>query len=77
MMSDRKPHGMSGFRAIRSPCAAEEVGIAYEHAPVTFREDSKDPASLAIDPNGRIPVLARAQTQMLQRRGCTLEFAAL
>ncbi len=62
MMSERKPYGMSGPGAIRSRCAVEEVGIEYEHVPVTFREDSKDPESLAINPNDRIPALARAQT---------------
>ena len=56
-MSRPTLYGISGSRAIRSLWAIEEVGIDYEHVPVTYGEDSKDPEYLEVNPNGRIPAL--------------------
>jgi glutathione S-transferase len=56
-MSKPKLYGISGSRALRSIWAMEEVAIDYEHVPVNFMEESKDPDYLAVNPNGRIPAL--------------------
>jgi len=56
-MSKPKLYGISGSRALRSIWAMEEVEIDYEHVPVNFMEESKDPDYLAVNPNGRIPAL--------------------
>ncbi len=50
-------HGISSSRAFRSIWAAEEIGLDYQHVATSFREDSKQPGYLAINPNGRIPAL--------------------
>ncbi len=42
---------------MRSIWAAEEVGVDYELIPTSFLEESKTSEYLAINPNGRIPVL--------------------
>lgn len=56
-MSKPTLYGISSSRAFRSIWAIEEVGIDYDHVATTFKEDSKAPAFLAINPNGRIPAL--------------------
>lgn len=46
-MSKPKLFGISGSRALRSIWAIEEVGIDYEHVPVSFGADSKESTYLA------------------------------
>ena len=50
-------YGISNSRAFRSVWAAEEIGLEYEHVGTSFREDSKAPEYLEVNPNGRIPAL--------------------
>ena len=50
-MTKPKLYGIAGSRAHRSLWAIEEVGIDYEHVPVSFLEDSKTPKYLAINPS--------------------------
>jgi glutathione S-transferase len=56
-----KIYGTPGSRAIRSLWMAEElkreVGMAYELVPTHFMKDAKQPAYLAINPNGRVPAM--------------------
>jgi glutathione S-transferase len=50
-------HGIPRSRAFRNLWAAEEAGVAYENIATDFTEGVKQPAYLAINPNGRIPAL--------------------
>ena len=50
-------HGAPRSRTFRNLWAAEEAGVAYENIPVDFKEGSKAPAFLALNPNGRIPAI--------------------
>jgi glutathione S-transferase len=56
-MHKPKLFGISASRALRAIWGIEEVGIDYEHVPVTFGADSKAADYLAVNPNGRIPTL--------------------
>ena len=50
-------YGAPRSRTFRVMWAAEELGLPYENIPVDFAEGSKQPAFLAINPNGRIPAI--------------------
>jgi glutathione S-transferase len=50
-------YGTSRSRALRAVWGLEETGLAYEHIATGFGPESKTPEYLAINPNGRIPVL--------------------
>ena len=52
-----KIHGIPRSRAFRSLWAAEEAGVPYESIATNFSEDVKQPAYLAVNPNGRIPAI--------------------
>lgn len=53
-----KIYGVAASRAIRPLWAAEELGIAYEHIPVHYRDAAlKAPAYLALNPNGTVPAI--------------------
>jgi glutathione S-transferase len=71
-MGERKLYGMSGSRALRSLWAIEEVGIEYEHVPISFREESKEPAYLAVNPNGRIPALVDGDLTLFESMAINL-----
>ncbi len=51
-----KIYGVAQSRAIRVLWMAHELGIAFEHVPQNFVGE-KGPEFLAINPNGRIPVI--------------------
>ena len=56
-------------RALRSIWAAEEVGVDYELISTSYREESKTPDYLAINPNGRIPALVAWRSRTLRVDG--------
>ncbi|MBI1181474.1 MAG: glutathione S-transferase family protein [Alphaproteobacteria bacterium] len=60
-MAAVKIYGTSGSRALRSLWMAEELkreaGFEYELVPTHFMKDAKQPAYLAINPNGRVPAM--------------------
>jgi glutathione S-transferase len=74
-MSKTKLYGISGSRAHRSLWAIEEVGIDYEHVPVSFKEDSKAPEYLAINPNGRVPALVDGDVTLFESMAINLYLA--
>ncbi len=74
-MSKTKLYGISGSRAHRSLWAIEEVGIEYEHVPVSFKEDSKAPEYLAINPNGRVPALVDGDVTLFESMAINLYLA--
>ena len=74
-MSKPTIYGISASRAIRSIWAIEEVGIDFEHQPVSFREDSKTPEYLAVNPNGRIPALVDGDVRLFESMAINLYLA--
>jgi len=51
-------YGMPASRAFRCLWAAHELGLAYESVPYSFLgPETKEPAYLAINPNGSIPAI--------------------
>lgn len=71
-MTKPKLYGISGSRALRSIWAMEEVGIDYEHIPVSFRDDSKSAEYLAVNPNGRIPALIDGDVRLFESMAINL-----
>ena len=65
-MSRPKLFGISGSRALRSIRAIEQVGIEYEHVPVSYGADSKISTYPAVNPNGRIPALVDGDLQLFE-----------
>ncbi len=70
-----KLYGTPGSRALRSIWAAEEVGVDYELIPTSFLEESKTPAYLAINPNGRIPALVDGELELFESMAINLYLA--
>jgi glutathione S-transferase len=68
-------YGISGSRALRAIWGIEEVGIAYEHVPVSYGADSKSAAHLAVNPNGRIPALVDGDLQLFESMAINLYLA--
>jgi len=56
-MSKMTLYGVSQSRAARCLWALEETGLPYNHVKTVMRKDTNAPEFLAINPNGRIPVL--------------------
>ena len=52
-----KLYGIPGSRAARNIWALEETGLPYERIDVVMRKETGTPEFLAVNPNGRIPVL--------------------
>jgi glutathione S-transferase len=58
-MSALRIYGVARTRAFRALWAAEEVGVAYEHLPIEIGgAGARTPEFLALNPNGRLPVIA-------------------
>ena len=74
-MSKPKLFGISGSRALRATWGIEEVGIEYEHVPVTYGADSKAADYLAVNPNGRIPALLDGDLQLFESMAINLYLA--
>lgn len=74
-MSKITLYGMSGSRAQRSLWALEEIGVDYEQVVVDFKEGSKAPEYLAINPNGRIPALVDGDLTMCESMAINLYLA--
>lgn len=74
-MSKPKLFGISGSRALRSIWAIEEIGIDYEHVPVSFGADSKESTYLAVNPNGRVPALVDGDLQLFESMAINMYLA--
>jgi glutathione S-transferase len=70
-----KLYGTKVSRAMRSIWAAEEVGVDYEWIPTSFREESKTPEYLALNPNGRIPALVDGELVLFESMAINLYLA--
>jgi glutathione S-transferase len=57
-MSSLSIYGVARTRAFRALWMAEELGIAYEHLPIEIGDaGARTPEFLALNPNGRLPVI--------------------
>ena len=74
-MAKPKLFGISGSRALRSLWAIEEVGIDYEHVPVTYGADSKQASYLSVNPNGRVPALSDGELHLFESMAINLYLA--
>lgn len=53
-----KVYAFSTPNSVRIPIALEELGLPYEIEPINVRKgEQKDPAYLAVNPNGKVPVI--------------------
>ena len=52
-----KLYGTVMSRAGRAAWALEELGLKYEHVPISFQGDTRKPEYLKINPNGHIPAI--------------------
>jgi glutathione S-transferase len=68
-------YGMSRSRAFRCLWMLEELGLEYEHIPTNFVGENKEPAYLAINPNGRIPTLIDGDTVLWESMAINLYLA--
>jgi glutathione S-transferase len=71
-MTKPKLYGISGSRALRAIWGMEEVGIDYEHVPVSYGADSKAGDYLSVNPNGRIPALIDGDLQLFESMAINL-----
>ena len=74
-MSKPRLYGISSSRALRAIWGMEEVGIDYEHVPVTYGADSKAGDYLTVNPNGRIPALIDGDLQLFESMAINLYLA--
>jgi glutathione S-transferase len=57
-MSDLRIYGIARTRAFRALWVAMELGLPFEHLPIEIGDaGAKSPEFLAINPNGRLPVI--------------------
>jgi glutathione S-transferase len=52
-----KLYGTRSSRAARSMWALEELGLKYEHVPLSTQGDSRKPEYLKVNPKGHVPAL--------------------
>src|SRR5690349_11836291 len=75
-MSGLKIYGVARTRAFRALWIAEELGLAYEHVPVEIGETgARTPEFLAINPNGRLPLIADDDFVLSESLAITLYLA--
>ena len=70
-------YGTAGSRAFRSIWAAEEINLAYEHVPTSFRGDNQAEVYLRINPNGRIPALVDGDLTLFESMAINLYLETL
>ena len=71
-----KIYGTAASRAARPLWVAQELGLVYEHIPVSYLGGAtKTPEFLALNPNGRIPVVDDDGVQVWESMACALYLA--
>jgi len=69
-------YGVARTRAFRALWIAEELGIAYEHVPIEIGEEgARTPEFLALNPNGRLPVIVDGDFVLSESLAITLYLA--
>lgn len=75
-MSSLQIYGIARTRAFRALWVAKEVGVAYEHLPIEIGDTgAKTPEFLAINPNGRLPVIVDDGFVLFESLAITLYLA--
>lgn len=75
-MSDLRIYGIARTRAFRALWMAEEVGLDYEHLAVEIGDaGARAPEFLAINPNGRLPVIVDNGFVLFESLAITLYLA--
>jgi glutathione S-transferase len=75
-MSDLRIYGIARTRAFRALWAAMELGLDFEHLPIEIGDaGAKSPEFLAINPNGRLPVVVDDGFVLFESLAITLYLA--
>ncbi len=75
-MSNLRIYGIARTRAFRALWVAKEVGIDYEHLPIEIGDaGARTPEFLAINPNGRLPVIVDGDFVLFESLAITLYLA--
>ena len=75
-MSGLKIYGVARTRAFRALWIAEELKLAYEHVPVEIGEaGARTPEFLALNPNGRLPLIVDGDFVLPESLAITLYLA--
>jgi glutathione S-transferase len=71
-----KIYGVARTRAFRALWIAEELQLAYEHVPIEIGEaGARRPEFLAVNPNGRLPLIADGDVVISESLAITLYLA--
>ena len=75
-MASLRIYGVARTRAFRALWVAKELGLDYEHLPIEIGDDgAKSPEFLAINPNGRLPVIVDDGFVLFESLAITLYLA--
>jgi glutathione S-transferase len=75
-MSSLRIYGVARTRAFRVLWVAEELGLDYQHLPIEIGEaGARAPEFLAINPNGRLPVIVDGGFVLFESLAITLYLA--
>jgi glutathione S-transferase len=75
-MSSLRIYGIARTRAFRALWVAKELGLDFEHLPIEIGDDgAKSPEFLAINPNGRLPVIEDGDFVLFESLAITLYLA--
>src|SRR5215510_4325117 len=75
-MSDLRIYGIARTRAFRALWVAKELGIDYEHLPIEIGDaGARTPEFLAINPNGRLPVIVDGDFVLFESLAITMYLA--
>jgi glutathione S-transferase len=75
-MSALRIYGIARTRAFRVLWVANELGLDYEHLPIEIGDaGARTPEFLAINPNGRLPVIADGDFVLFESLAITLYLA--
>jgi len=75
-MTNLRIYGIARTRAFRVLWVAKELGLDYQHLPIEIGDDgAKSPEFLAINPNGRLPVIVDGDFVLFESLAITLYLA--
>ena len=75
-MSGLRIYGVARTRAFRALWIAEELGLPYVHVPVEIGgAGARTPEFLALNPNGRLPLIADGDFVLSESLAITLYLA--
>jgi glutathione S-transferase len=76
MTADLRIYGVTRTRAFRALWVAEELGIPYQHLPIEIGDaGARTPEFLALNPNGRLPVVVDDGFVLFESLAITLYLA--